>query len=254
LHFYFCKMKWHYVYLLLPAAAACAYASLTLELHTEYSNRLFSPWTRLCSQGKYAWLYAQMVLLPCRNVLTFAHDVAPTSNPWWLLAAVCGWLVALLRGNTGSWFVLCGSVALLLPEFTIMNLELIFEHRLYIPVAFLVCCMPQLPQVFVNRYRSYLYAVAILLVISNLQYQFLFASPTRLWDRVAEVYPKSFRAHLNCAKMSLYKEPAKALYHINALRYCERNRRLEKEIRKAYNTLYAPHINREIIGLNNWIR
>lgn len=130
--------------IIFPAALVLLYTALFPEWILDgYANREFTVYERLLTQARMIWEYVQWILLP--NVSSYAmhhDDIAlsrgffnPVSTIWailGLLAVVCScfwyWkklgLVAF-----GVIFFLVGHIM----ESTVIGLELVFEHRNYLP-------------------------------------------------------------------------------------------------------------------------
>lgn len=111
-----------------------------------YGDRHFSAWERLLSQPRALVLYLSVIIYPSPLRLSVTHDFEVSGSllsPWTtgacLLIIIC--LVAVSLWRMRQWPLL--SFALLfffvnhLVESTIIGLELVFEHRNYIPSMFL---------------------------------------------------------------------------------------------------------------------
>lgn len=111
-----------------------------------FQNRSFTPLERLITQPRVLVLYLSQILLPLPSRLSVVHDIDVSGSllePWTTLPAlfiVLGLIAfAVLRAGTRPLI----SFAILffflnhLPESTIIPLELVFEHRNYLPSLFL---------------------------------------------------------------------------------------------------------------------
>ncbi len=131
----------------LPVVVLCAYL-LTVYLGAggnTPSSRLFTHHERLLSQGPVLMEYLLWFVWPSPELLHFLHDgqavsrslFAPMSTLWsWLsLGSLIVLIVVLARTQRGVWL----SVGLgwffvgHLLESSVLNLELMFEHRNYLP-------------------------------------------------------------------------------------------------------------------------
>jgi tetratricopeptide (TPR) repeat protein len=126
----------------LPIAFGTAYLLTHLGL-LGYQGRDFTLEQRLLTEARVLWLYLRMLVLPDPTLLGFYHDDIATSlnltTPWTTLPAVLGWLVAIPLAivlakrwpvaSFGLLFFLAGHAM----ESTIFPLELVFEHRNYLP-------------------------------------------------------------------------------------------------------------------------
>ncbi len=140
-------------------------AGLFQHLEAGYASRDFTMLERLLTQARVVIWYISLLLWPMPSRLSLEHDLAISSSlvnpPSTLPAIVCllflGWLIIRYRKESrlitygGLWFFLN-----LVVESTIVPLELVFEHRLYLPsVGFslaVVCALQRgIPYLFGNR-------------------------------------------------------------------------------------------------------
>jgi len=108
-----------------------------------YSSREFTLEQRLLSEARILWIYLQWLLWPDPAALGLYHDDIATSldlnTPWTTLPAVVGWLalIPLVILGARRWpvasFGLLFFLAAHLMESTVFPLELVFEHRNYLP-------------------------------------------------------------------------------------------------------------------------
>ncbi|MDX1451542.1 MAG: hypothetical protein R3183_03215, partial [Oleiphilaceae bacterium] len=139
----------YWLLLLLPTLALIYYLAHTLLAAPDYqpSSRTFTQWQRLLSQGPVMVDYLHWFIWPSAEHLAFLHDgrnvsqslFSPLSTLWsWLflllLLAISAWSVVTKRviwlGIGLGWFFIGH-----LLESTVLNLELAFEHRNYLPYA-----------------------------------------------------------------------------------------------------------------------
>jgi tetratricopeptide (TPR) repeat protein len=126
-----------------PVAVLLGYTILQLPHIFEVTQRGFSAWQRLVSEGPILWTYLRLIVLPKSSDLGPFHDDIAVSaslieSPQAFLAwSAWGVLIAtaiLLRRRfpwfsfTAGWFLLGHAL-----ESTLFNLELYFEHRNYLP-------------------------------------------------------------------------------------------------------------------------
>ena len=129
--------------LYIPLAVLLAYlASHTPHLF-DMTHRGFNLWQRLLSEGPILWQYFYLLLLPRASELGPFHDdlIAAQSlsqSPEAMLAWLA-WLIVIVAAILGrrrwpwlsfaaAWFLLGHAL-----ESTVVNLELYFEHRNYLP-------------------------------------------------------------------------------------------------------------------------
>jgi protein O-mannosyl-transferase len=127
-----------------PALLGLAYLLWHPQLVTgAYFDRDFSPWQRVLTETRVLWFYASLLLLPDIRRLGLFHDDIETSRslfapPETLLAlaaiAVVLWLaIAQRRRFPVLAFAIAWFFAAHILESSVIGLELVFEHRNYLP-------------------------------------------------------------------------------------------------------------------------
>jgi hypothetical protein len=198
-------------------------------------------------------MYLKMVLLPHVSRYTLDHAVGICKTPVFLFA----WAIITLSGlyitNNKGKFAILGLICTLLPEFTLMNLELVFEHRLYTPLAFLVCFAPAIKH---KQAHSAVVWASMWLLIVNVQYQSVFKTQRGLWEHTLKQYPDNYRAHLNMAKLVVREEPLLALYHFSKLQNCidRKGGIWQNELNLTYSIYYEPIIDKRRKEFERWVR
>ena len=220
----------------------------THDIFDLYTNRLFSPWTRLTSEGVVGFKYLNMVLLPSVGKYTVCHNITVVNTPIfliiWLLAITWG----IVYGNRWTRFMILALIAMVAPECTFLNLELCFEHRLYLPLAIVAVSLPE------PRHNRFHIPIIVWLMIVNLQYQWIWMSQERMWKHTVENHP-SYRAHQNYAKVIYRDKPLLALYHFNeATKYIDKSSiRWYKQLQAVFKYWYAVEINKEVVKFDKSI-
>jgi hypothetical protein len=235
---------------ILAGLLTVAYFATNQDWLADYNSRPYSPLERLCTQIAILPKYASMVLLPHISKYTISHQI-PVYGVWWLsgvLVWVAG-LSCLVRRSGAFWGVLCVTV-MLIPEFTIINLEMMFEHRIYLPLAMIVPFMPRLRPTF----SAYIAVISLWLIIVNLQYQYIWADQERLWRHTCRIYPESVRANYNLAKLVIEKDPLESLYRMNKIKTNIDNHhwRCYKEFRMLYPGYFKQELDQGIITFSQW--
>ncbi|WP_435103700.1 tetratricopeptide repeat protein [Arhodomonas sp. AD133] len=134
--------------LILPGLAGLAWLLPNIVSNVELSNRPFDLFQRLWTQGRVLWHYIAWTILPSPGSLSLYHDAFPVSRgpltPWTTLPAALGLasLAALAvavrrRLRSVSFGILWFFVMHLLVS-TVLNLELVYEHRNYLSSAGLI--------------------------------------------------------------------------------------------------------------------
>lgn len=108
-----------------------------------YGNHAFTLGERLLTQPKVVLFHVSQILWPLPGRFSLEHDVeiirSATSWQFWLpLLAILGWCsagvrYALLPGSRIAGFFMLWIPVTLLVESSVIPLEMIFEHRMYLP-------------------------------------------------------------------------------------------------------------------------
>jgi hypothetical protein len=114
---------------------------LPMLLHG-YANRDFSVQERLLTEGRVIWFYLRLLMLPDAQALGLYHDDFVRSSdlwqPWTTLPALGGLLLlaitAVFTRRRSPWlsFAIAWLLVSQLLESTLVPLELVFEHRVYL--------------------------------------------------------------------------------------------------------------------------
>lgn len=116
------------------------------RLVNAYDNRPFTPVQRLMTQARVVCLYLSQLFYPLSSQFSMAHDVAISRtllSPWTTLPAILFMLSLFFSGLVlQKKYPLAGLAVLFFLlnhgiESTFLNLELVFEHRNYVPSMFL---------------------------------------------------------------------------------------------------------------------
>lgn len=129
------------VFILIVAVGSVVYVFNTTIL-PGYETRRFTLWERLMTESRIVVWYASLLLWPAPSRLSLEHDIVISVSPWSplttsfsIISIGCAiWVIVRYRRRyplvtyAGLWFF-----TTLLIESTVVPLELIFEHRLYLP-------------------------------------------------------------------------------------------------------------------------
>ena len=111
-----------------------------------YAERSFSPWQRLMTQPRILIFYLTLIYYPLPTRLSIEHEVAVSTSlvdPWTTLLSILViiGLIAVAFYQIRRWPILSFAILFFflnhLIESSIVGLELIFEHRNYLPSLFL---------------------------------------------------------------------------------------------------------------------
>ena len=139
-------LKWAALPLAIVLVLGWLYTDFAMERAVYESGvRPFSPMERLLTQTRILFFYVSLLLYPIPSRLTFLHDIDISRSlfdPWTTLAAIVGIALCLLFAAAKAKKYPLLSFAILffflnhLVEGSLIPLELIYEHRNYIPSMF----------------------------------------------------------------------------------------------------------------------
>lgn len=229
--------------------------------YLNYDSRYFTLWERLLTQSRVLMLYLSQLFYPVPFRLSIEHDIALSTSafhPWSTLPSilVVVLLVALAIKKQRSWPYLSFGVLFFflnhLIESSIIPLELVFEHRNYIPSMFLfvpaaggLCAMLD----YCRRHRSRMYPVSaasivlLILCLGSGTYvrNMAWESAESLWTDAVRKAPSSGRA-LAYLAMVRSEYPGGAPFALrlyeSALLGTKTNKQLEPEIFNNMAALY----------------
>ena len=210
------------VALLAPAVffAALIWQSPILEygLTTEVPNRAFSLYARLLTESTVLMFYFGQTLLPRLSEMQLFHDdwvlyrelIHPTVlvSLFVLVAGSCAAVVAVIKkqsliGFGVIWFLLSH-----LLESSIIPLELVHEHRNYLPSIGLCLCLATLIVDIAFRFKPTAIRVGFLLVAVSLfsylahQRALHWSTPLEMTVSEARDNPASYRSQMAAARES----------------------------------------------------
>lgn len=198
------------------AGEIVAVISLFRMVVWDRSHFHFNTVERLCTEGRIMFSYIGKMLYPNPCNLTINHDYMVSGDH---LAIYLFVIIALLLFMVSKriWaFAVLAYCSLHLMESTVLNLELAYEHRLYMPMAFMV---PAIASVKVSK-KTYGFILAWLLGVC-FWYQTLWHSEYRMWKHCVEVTPDCARANVNMAKRYMLKgDGFKALWYYKRVFMC----------------------------------
>jgi len=194
----------------------CRSGDLSSILFGGYGKRPFSMAQRLLTEPGVIVFYISLLIYPVPNRLSIAHPVQISTSlfdPIWTLPAIliiCGSLVYLiLMARRHPLFSFCLLFFFLnhLIESTILPLELIFEHRNYlpsmlffVPVSIGFCHL--LERYARGRTMTYTVMALMALLLAGLGHatylrNFAWKNQRSLWMDAAKKAPDQFRVHHN---------------------------------------------------------
>lgn len=171
-----------------------------------YELRDFTLFERLLTQTRVLFLYLSLLLLPLPTRLNLSHDFAISSGffspPVTFLAilALLGFIFLgfyLFKRQKLISFGILWLLATLLIESSVIPLELVFEHRMYVPSSMLILATVA----FIYHYltestaRVLLVSMVIILAVFTWQRNETWATEISLWSDVVEKSPNLGRGY-----------------------------------------------------------
>jgi Flp pilus assembly protein TadD len=204
--------------LLVAATAAVSYDLLGPNyrsmIDAAYRRRGWTVEQRLLTQTRVVVHYASLLAFPNPSRLTLDYDF-PLSTGWWKPPStlwsglvLLGLAVAALGGVRrhplaalgGLWFL--GHLVI---ESTFVPLDLIFEHRLYLPTTVPLALLAAVVVTSRERRLAIAAGIAVISLFSIWTWQraHVWGDPVRLWTDNAAKSPAKPRVHANLAKVCL---------------------------------------------------
>ena len=211
------KLKRVYAITILILLALICYAGpkYYFSFLNRYDHRDFSLIQRLMTQPRVIFFYLYQLLIPGINHLNLNHDFVVSEgmiNPPQTLIALAGLTIILVfafilrkQHNLLS-FVILWFLGNLVIESTIVPLELVYEHRTYLPGVLIFFLMSMgivylSVAIFKNK-KAILLTSLLLILYGNGTYlrNYVFKTPISMWFDVVQKSPNLARAHGNLGK------------------------------------------------------
>ncbi|MFC1523485.1 tetratricopeptide repeat protein [Thermodesulfobacteriota bacterium] len=181
-----------------------------------YDLSYFTLGERLLTQPRVLFLYISLLLLPLPSRLNLTHDLAVSTSilsPFTTFPALLGFcglcfLVYFLfhRARLLS-FAIVWFLANQIIESSIIPLELVFEHRVYLPSVFLflviTISLHRFTQSRTRYFRMAILVMASLLALMTWQRNMVWQDEITLWTDIATKSPRSARARIALGKVYL---------------------------------------------------
>lgn len=226
--------------------------SIRTELFGGYAVREFTMWERLLTEPRVVAFYLSLVIWPMPSRLSITHDIAISHGlidpPTTILSilAIVGLLVvawkAARRVPIVSFCVLWVLLHLAI-ESTVIPLELVYEHRMYLPLAgaswlaawALFAMIPKVQQAMLVTA-----GIVVLLVAATYARNRVWQDGPTLWADVVAKYPLDARAYNN-----LGSALASQGRHDEAIKHHRRALELKPGFADAHNNLGIAAASRE---------
>mgnify|MGYP001278418869 CR=1 FL=1 len=190
-----------------------------LKLFEPYTNRPFTMVERVLTQPRVLFIYLALLAVPMVSRMSIIHDVVFSKSiwvPWTTWAAIIG-LIFIVTGlcllaRRHRLFAFCGLFFFLnhALEASILNLDLVYEHRNYVPsmLLFVPLAVGVVRCMAIFYYRPAMRmviagCVGLILVTraqTTFEYNRVFASELELWRHATLVYPNCSLAFNNLGK------------------------------------------------------
>ncbi len=219
------------LFVAIPVVVAALYLLLNPEfVLRSYASRNFTLVERLLTESRVLFFYLSLIFLPLISKFGLYHDDFALStgllDPPSTLLAIAAWMliaVALVAGTRRRSLWAFGTVWFLAAhamESTLLGLELIHEHRNYVPSIGLIIILSAYLAAMVSKLRVNARAVgagaiSILLVFSFVTYAraHSWSSRTALFESMVRHHPDSYRALTGlAAAMREQERDARAVY------------------------------------------
>jgi len=214
------------------------------KILSRYETRDFTPLQRVLTEFRVVILYLSLLIYPHPNRLNLDYDFAlshsliePLTTLLALMAIVglLGWSIRLAKKDRLISFCILWYFGNLAIESSIIGLELVFEHRTYLPSMMIILMAATL----VDRcLRSKLLKIAIIcaitLVFSAWTYErnAIWSNAVALWSDVVKKSPQKVRPHNNLGNaLKLQGKIEEAIEHFN------RALQIDPGYAKAHNNL-----------------
>ena len=205
-----------------------------------YDIREFTLWERIFTEWRVVVWYLSLLILPLPSRMTLMHDfpVSHTLFSNWETLAALGLIMALIalsivliKRHRLISFALLWFFACLVMESSIFGLELVFEHRLYVP-SMMLCVLPGLFMFQVIK-RPLLAAIPLLCLAAAFGYgayerNLLWGDGVALMEDCVVKNPCS-RSYYNLAHTLLLRGQLQAAYVQNEKGLAADYKSLEKE-------------------------
>lgn len=220
---------------LIAAIAVAMFASpLALSWNERFFGRDFTGYQRVLTEFRAQWFYLLLLLWPAPSMLNIDHDFRLSTSmfePWTtpvavvMLLAAMAMAVRLAIKRPRYGFPLLAYFILHLLESGPVNLELVFEHRMYLPMAMLAAVAGFGVAEIARHRRPMLFlviAVFIALSFATWQRNLTWADPVMFHYDTAVKSPDKFRPWFNLgtelAGRERYAEAGDAFRHALALK------------------------------------
>lgn len=229
--------------LLIPAAVLLSgKLAFYLKPHTYYGLEAPFGWDYAMTQINVVRTYLRLAVLPTAQNLDYDYPVSRTFFEMgtllsFLLHAVLLAAAFLMRRRAPllSWGIVWFYVTLSVESSFLPIRDVIFEHRVYLPLAGFAAAAAWSLNLLLRRERLFLASVLTLcavLSVLTIRRNEIWRSEIRLWEDVVQKSPKKFRGYSQLCRA--WKEAGDLP---KAVSYCEKSIALNPKNAVAYNNL-----------------
>lgn len=203
-------------YLLLPLVIFALIAFMYLGSHpfdrisAVYEYRDFTMLERVLTQFRVVIFYISLLFCPHPSRLNLLHhftvsnslfDPVTTLMSFLLVASLMGLAVYFAKRNPLVSFCILWFFVHLVVESSVVGLELVFEHRLYLPMFGFAIVAAYLLFHLLSEKRLWALVISLLIILSLVTATYarnrIWQDDMTLWSDVLSKNPKSPRGHLN---------------------------------------------------------
>jgi tetratricopeptide (TPR) repeat protein len=198
------------------------------KILSRYETRDFTPVQRVLTEFRVVILYLSLLIYPHPNRLNLDYDyplshslIEPLTTLLALIAIIgmLAWSVRLAKNDRLISFCILWYFGNLVIESSIIGLEIVFEHRTYLPSMLMILMVATL----VDRYlKSKLLKIALVcaitLVFSAWTYErnTIWSNAVSLWSDVVKKSPRKVRSHNNLGNaLKRHGKIEEAIDHFN---------------------------------------
>jgi tetratricopeptide (TPR) repeat protein len=218
-----------------------------------YGKRHFTAWERLLTEFRIVVGYISLLLWPDPGRLSLEHHVILSTSPLnppttllsiLLLSAMTWWTVAKRRAYPLITYGLLWFILNLLIESTVVALELVFDHRMYLPsVGFLMSIVAGFHSLLAARWKKF--AAKSLRLLAWCVVGLLFSALSLATFVRNEVWQDFVTLHTD----DVQKQPDSPRTHANLSVTLAREGRYDEAIQEARKTLALSQWNYEEYGV-----
>lgn len=202
--------KIYYVFVLVLPLCFAGFMLLNGDLTASYSGRAFDITQRMLTEFRVLWFYILQILLPQANLFGLYHDdfivstsvVDPISTFWSIVAFIILAAIAIKNIKNQPWFgfglafFFAGQVM----ESTILPLNLVHEHRNYLPslgviIIFVLSLNLIISRIKVISSNLLFVIITILFSVVTINRAYDWSDLVLLGERLAQRHPNSVTAN-----------------------------------------------------------